>query len=294
MRIDDEGPEAQFQEEADNFPIQKLKKRMTLISIFIPCLIIVIILVAYFDIKKNLFKVDSSGTMGVQALSKTLESKFSSLSIREANLEEAFGKKIESLEKTVGSLQKSVKEATTAIKHIRSARKSDNEKIEHSITEIDNTLATVPSHLAKISSDLKSLDLTFTKKMTDLSQTVKNSRDDLLKMRSEISSIKSSKVDKNDLKSALKDQQEIYQIALRQLTVNLEEQINDLEKRLKKLDRTGASSGKQKENKPNKTLSSTQKDVGGKQAPSSMSTKEINLPKPGTIIEQDLQNKPPS
>ena len=53
MPMDDETPEFQVQEELDDLKVEKLHKRITRISIIIPCLVVVIILVAYFDLKKK-------------------------------------------------------------------------------------------------------------------------------------------------------------------------------------------------------------------------------------------------
>ena len=157
MRIDDESPDLQFREEIDELRVEKLSKRINRIAILIPCLVGIIILVAYFDIKKSLIKMNSSGTMEVQTLSKELESRFSSLSVKQASLEEALTKKIESLEKTTASLKATLKEATTAIKYIRSARKTDNKKLESAIAAINKTLSPIPKDLENIASNIRKI-----------------------------------------------------------------------------------------------------------------------------------------
>ena len=158
MRTDDESPDLQLRDQADTSQLEKLNKRMTRLSILIPCLMGAILVAAYFNIKTHLSQVNTTGTVGVQTLSKELESKFSSLSVREAALEE-------SMEKTTAALQKSSEEASTAIRYIRSARKSDNQKTADSIEKIEKTLASMSKKLEKISSDLKSLDQALTNKM---------------------------------------------------------------------------------------------------------------------------------
>ena len=229
MQMDDEIPEFQVQEDLDDLKVEKLHKRITRISIIIPCLVVIIILAAYFDLKKNLSSVNTKGNMGVQTLSKELESRFSSLSIKEANLEETLGKKTAALEKAAASLQTATKEATTAIKYIRSARKKDNENIASAIKKIEKTLASIPKDLEKILSDLKAIDKTSSAKLVIFSQFMDSSKNDLLTIRSDISSLKSSKADR----TALKDQQKVYQLALRQLTTNLEDRIKSVENILK-------------------------------------------------------------
>jgi len=287
MPMDDEIPEFQVQEDLDDQKVEKLHKRITRISIIIPCLVVIIILAAYFDLKKNLSSVNTKGNMGVQTLSKELESRFSSLSIKEANLEETLGKKTAALEKAAASLQTATKEATTAIKYIRSARKKDNENIASAIKKIEKTLASIPKDLEKILSDLKAIDKTSSAKLVIFSQFMDSSKNDLLTIRSDISSLKSSKADR----TALKDQQKVYQLALRQLTTNLEDRIKSVENMLKVQAKVNAPVKKQSQTKPEKSMPSNQTKTTS--APSSSSPKETDIPKPGTIIEQDLSQKNP-
>jgi chromosome segregation ATPase len=287
MPMDDDIPEFRVQEDLDDLKVEKLHKRITRISIIIPCLVVIIILAAYFDLKKNLSSVNNQGNMGVQTLSKELESRFSSLSIKEANIEETLAKKIAALETATNSLQNATKEATTAIRYIRSARKKDNENTESAIKKIETTLASIPKDLEKISSDLRAIDKTSSAKLVIFSQFMDSSKNDLQTIRSEISSLKSSKADRTDLK----DQQKVYQLALRQLTTNLEGRIKSVENMLKELGKLNAPAKKQGQTKPKKSVSSNQTEP--KSVPSSSSPKETDIPKPGTIIEQDLSQKRP-
>lgn len=287
MQLDDETPEFQVQEDLDDLKVEKLHKRITRFSIIIPFLVVIIILIAYFDLKKNISNINTEGNMGVQTLSKELESRFSSLSIKEAKIEETLSKKIAELEKATASLQTATKEAETAIKYIRSARKQDNENTESAIQHIEQTLASIPKDLEKISSELRAMDKTSSAKLVIFSQFMDSSKNDLQTMRSEISSLKSSKADL----TALKDQQKVYQLALRQLTTNLEDRIKSVEKMLNELGKVQTSPKKQSQTKPEKSNSSIQ--VETKSAPDASFPKETESPKPGTIIEQDLSKKNP-
>lgn len=287
MPMDDETPEFQVQEDLDDLKVEKLHKRITRISIIIPCLVVIIILAAYFDLKNNLSSVNIKGSTGVQTLSKELESRFSSLSIKEANLEETLGKKIAALEKTTASLQTATKEATTAIRYIRSARKKDNENTASAINKIEKTLASIPKDLEKIISDLKAIDKTSSAKLVIFSQFMDSSKKDLQTIRSDFSSLKSSKADRTDLK----DQQKVYQLALRQLTTNLEDRIKSVENMLKEQGKTNAPAKKQSQTKPEKSMTSNQTKTTS--VPSSSSSKETDIPKPDSITEQDLSQKNP-
>lgn len=287
MPLDDEIPEFQDQEDLDDLKIEKLHKRITRISIIIPCLVAIIILVGYFDLKRTLSSVNTKGDIGVQSLSKELESKFSSLSIMEAKLEETYSKKIAAIEKETDSLQEATKEAATAIRYIRAARKKDNENTESAINNIEKTLASISKDLEKISLDLQAIEKTSSAKLVIFSQFMDNTKNDLAAISSEISSLKSLKADR----SALKDQQKVYQLALRQLTTNLEDRIKAIENRLKELRKSNLPAKKQSQAKPEKSVSSNQTVTPSTSGSSSL--KETETPKPDSIIEQDLSTQKP-
>ena len=232
MRIDDDEPDFQSQEEIHDLRVEKLGKRITRISIFIPCLILLITLAGYLDLKKSITRTDSTGTMGVKSLSKELQSKFSSISVRQAHLEDVLSKKIEAIEKNVASIQANLDQATTAIKYIRSARKIDNKKMGTAIASIEKKLSPLPGGLESIASDLKNIDSGFNKELANLSQTVGSAKNDLKNIRTDIDFLKSVKVDRKAVDILLKNQQEAYQLALHKITSNLEDKIKSVEKKL--------------------------------------------------------------
>ena len=125
------------------------------------------------------------------------------------------------------------------------------------------------------------------RKLAIFSQFMDNSKNDLQTIRSDISSLKSSKADQ----IALKDQQKVYQLALRQLTSNLEDRIKSVEKMLNEMEKVQRSPKKQSQSKTEKLNSSNQAET--KSASDTSSPKETEIPKSGTIIEQDLSRKNP-
>ena len=237
MRIDDEKPDFQSQEEIGDFRAEKLGKRITRISILIPFLMFIIILAAYLDLKKNISITDSTGTMGVKALSKELKLKFSSLSVRQANFEDALKKRVKAIEKSAASIEANLNKATTAIKYIRSARKTDNKKIESTITTIEKRLTPLPDDLEDLASELKNIDHMFNKKLANLSQTIGSTKNDMINIRSDIDFLKSVKVDQKAVNILLKNQRQAYQLALQKTTSNIEDRIKSVEKKLKELEK---------------------------------------------------------
>ena len=233
MQTDDGKPDFQPQEDIDNFQTEKLSKRVTRISILIPCLIVVITLAVYFDLKKSISITDSTGILGVKSLSKELESKFSSLSLRQANLEDDLTKKIEAIEKSAASIQVNLNKATTAIKYIRSARKTDNKNFESTLATLDQKLSPLPEELETMASDLKNIDNSVNNQLANLSQIIGSTKKDLTNIRADIDTLKSVTIDKKTVDVLLKNQQEAYQLALQKITRNLEDKIESVENKLK-------------------------------------------------------------
>ncbi len=221
IRFDDEGPEPQFQEEMENIRIEKLSNRITFISVLIPCLIGIIIFIAYLDIKKRVTTVHDTGTIEVQSLSKDLEAKLSALTSKYNKIEASLSK----IENHTSSLQTELNEATTAIKYIRSARKTDNKAFKNSISKIEKKSSSISNDLKNVSSKLKTIDSNFNKKLSSLSKAADKTSIELNKLKSDILKLSSIKVDKKILDSTFKNERKLYEQKLDQLKKNIENKI---------------------------------------------------------------------
>jgi len=88
IRFDDEGPldnggtEPPIHEEVESLRLKKLSRKINLFAFLIICLLGLVFAYGYFDVRNRVDNSDISGSSGVQTLSKDLDSKFSSLSIR--------------------------------------------------------------------------------------------------------------------------------------------------------------------------------------------------------------------
>jgi len=281
IRIDETSPESQFQEDVDELQVVNLNKRITRMSVLITCLFGAIILLAYLDLKKNLFKMDNSGTMEIQSLTKGVDSRFSSLSLQQAKFEEVLSKKIAPLEKAVASMQPNLKEVSTAIKYIRAARKEDNKKMGNSIEAINKTLTTVPTKLQNLTSNIDKINNKHTNELSNLSRATTDIKNNLQKFQADITSLSSSKLDQKTLDIELTNQQKIFQQTLIQLTSDIEKRISSIEKKIKEMEKAKMVSERRRQIEPKKSSPSMQQEP--------QTIKKAVIPKPGTIIEQDIQ-----
>ncbi|MFH1993038.1 MAG: hypothetical protein ABIK98_11660 [Pseudomonadota bacterium] len=318
IRMDDH-PESQFQNEFQDLRVEKLSRRLTLITILIPCLVGIILFFVYRDIQTRVGQVDT-GTTEVKTLSKDLETRFSSLSAKQTQLQENLSEQIASLEKTTAALQKNLKEVSAAINQVRSSRISDNKKLSDDINAINHTLATlmpIPKDLETLASSIKVVNEKFSKEQERFSLSLEGVKNNLIKIQADIIALSSAKIDNKALDLALKNQQEAYQKQLGQIRREIEYKITLLESRITGLKPADTPSSKETQVKPPKTATpappapkpapelTPAKDtvtsqpgakeqpvkdtVTPKPPPEDKPAQGSSLPKPGTFIEQDIK-----
>jgi predicted nucleic acid-binding Zn-ribbon protein len=275
ISIDEDSPDAQFQEDVEELQAVKLNKRITRMSFLIVSLMVVFILFAYIDLKKNLSMMSTSGNTEIETLSKDMQSKFSSLLLQQAKFEEVFAKKIIPLEKDVGSLQTNLKEISTATKQIRSAINNDNKKTKDAIETIHETLAPVPKKFEQLASDIDQFKEKYANELASLARTTTNIQGQIQQLQSDIETLSSSQLDKKKLAIELLNERSIYQKKLIQFKSDMDNRLIAIEKKIK-------------------GLVEQQQTVKSKLAPSSQSQDlkpvgEHTQPQSGSIIEQDIQ-----
>jgi chromosome segregation ATPase len=296
----DDNPEAQFQEDNQELKLDKLSRRLTLITILIPCLIGGILFLVYRDIQTRVGQVSDTGTSKVRTLSKDMESRYSSLSLKHGKFQVGFTQRISSLEKTTASLQKTLQEATTAIRYIRIARISDNKKVAKAIDAINKTLGTLaplPQNLETMASEIKLYDQNLSKELGSFSQSLEGIRNNLIKIQADILFLASAKTDNKAFNLALKSQQKNHQQALQQTKRDIDKKIASLESKIKRIGQVETPPGKKSQTKSSQKSGSvppeSQPDSKAKTSQNTATPKssedKSSLPKPGSFIEQDIK-----
>ncbi len=114
----DAEPESVYASDAENLRIEKLSRRITLIAVLIPLMLAIGLALAYFDLQRRVSRTHDTGSMGVQNLSKDLESRFSNLSLKLAKLEAEQADQAEKLETGSAALQVNLKKALADVKRL--------------------------------------------------------------------------------------------------------------------------------------------------------------------------------
>ncbi|MFH2218896.1 MAG: hypothetical protein ABII68_04460 [Pseudomonadota bacterium] len=284
IRLDDDVPEAPLPEGVEDLQIKRLGQRVTLVAVLIPCLIGVVLFLAYMDINKRVGRVHDTGTTEVQNLSNDLESRFTSLSKSHDDLKDSVAKQIESLQQSTTALDARAKEVETAILYIRDARKIDNNKFDKQFADIETGLTSIQDSLEKTSSDLQAIDTKVSQELIMLAEAVDKFKQGI---QSEISNLSATTIDKKGLDLAMISQQVHFQEKLKQITARYDADMESLRKRLTTLENSKSVSSKPPKTKTEEPPTSKAPDA--QTIPPEKPAPESTAPKSDSIIEQDIR-----
>lgn len=142
-----------FEEERRDRRLEKLNQRLTILAILVPLVIGAIVAYAYVDIKREFAAVKSKD---VQKLSQDLDSRFSSLSLQSAKLEETLQQRLAGLQKADGTLADKHAGLAKQLAEL-SAAVPDTTDLQQALTEITSQLAPLAARLAAYDDVLDSL-----------------------------------------------------------------------------------------------------------------------------------------
>lgn len=189
--------------EVNELKLEKINQRVTLISILIPVLIVVVLVITYLDIKKRVVRTEDTGASEFQKLSSDLESRFSSLSVRQARIEDAMDKLIEENNKATAALQVRLDKLQTAVKDVNKLTAEQKEskaamaevvKQVNTVVEASNQAAT---QTAAITQELK-------KQIDQANHALTASASQLAAVEKKVSSIDQGKIDKQAMDLAIR------------------------------------------------------------------------------------------
>jgi len=282
--IDKERPEHYFQEVKKDLRFEKLNQRVAIISILIPCIIVLLIIYSYFDIRDKISGVHDSGIDEIQKLSKDFDKKISGLSSQYSKLEESFDKRMATADKTNYSMKSHLENLIQKTQET----KMDKTELASAISALNSQISNLKTDLSAVSGKIKDTNTNLSQKISDLSKTLIKTESELSKLQANISSMLSGKADKKEFELFARDQLKQYQNEISRLSKDFEgkieiirKQIMDLEKRIE----TRETESKVSKTGPAVPAPQLKQDNLTKPGPVSKGV----APKPGAIIEQDLK-----
>ncbi len=245
---DEDEPEAILQDELRELKIEKLGHRVTLLTVLIPCMIGVILVITYLDIKDRVTRSYDTGAIGVEKLSKDLASKFSSLSLEQAKINDILAKKLPELEKSAAFLKSRLTKLQKSMTQMTASTISRDELTR--VTEnLTNKVADIPQGLKPDFEALALVDNQIVEDSRRISGDIKILSDSMAEIdtrvdtiRKEIETFSERTVDKDELELTLKLKEIGYRQSLLDKTALLEKDIQAIRKEVKDLRKANSGS----------------------------------------------------
>jgi chromosome segregation ATPase len=209
----------------DELRMEKLNTRVTIISIIIPVLIVIVLVIAYLDIKKRVSQTEDTGAMSFQKVSGDLESRFSSLSIRIAQIEDSLKKLTDASNQTSARLEVKISKLDEAIKDARTKLAGKKETAD-SIAVLEKKVDTA----ATILDESKSSHQQLQGSVDQIRNSTSEQKNQLSGLEDKVSRLGREKIDKQAMDLAVR----LENLKLEQ---NLRAQISALEERLRNLEK---------------------------------------------------------
>jgi len=245
---DDQENDAVMQTELQELKIEKLSQRVMLLTILIPCMIGIIVVISYLDIKDRVSRTQNTGAIGVQKLSKDLDSKFSSLSLEQAKLKEIHDKKLPALEKSAAFLQTRLKKVQASIKALE-ASKIEQEDLAKVADELNARFSIVAEHehseleaFTLADEDLNAKADAMSKQVGEMAEAYSQLSDKLTNLQDTLTEVSTAKIDKNELDLALKLKEIGFRQEILDSTSIMGKKIDTLQKQIDQLQKTRAAS----------------------------------------------------
>jgi chromosome segregation ATPase len=282
--IHDDAEDEGYREEIGEIKLEKLSHRVTLITILIPILIAVIIVVSYLDIKQKVVQTQTSGTLGFQNISKNVESRFSSLSVRQAKLEDTMKKHTEALDKDRSEYTVHKKELEDKIDNL-SNQMTDKKALSETARKFNTALTAIQEELTNTRTSIKNIEATATKSLNQMTTMQDETKKKFQSLSQTTAELSENKLGKNQLDLALKIRDLKLQEQFQEQTKALKNEIDSLKKKTAQLSKELNAALKQiKEMSKTKTVPKQSTSPSKKPTQASPPAK----PEKGKILEQNL------
>ncbi len=270
FRPDDEEPEVPFQDEGLERRVRRLGARVSFLTLMLPCLLAVVIYVAYRDLE---LRVDQSRSSELKtadlfsseleqanaAMTERIENLEKTLNTRVEGLEAALNAKLESSQKSIQALQEEVKRGGASLEQL--SGKADKKELTESLARIDAALtvltkdlqslapfreelgsaAALRKDLNALSARFQNLENTLGKDLTGLAGFVEKTKNDLNKIRGDIAGLEKRTLDREEVALEILKAKKLQQLALDSEKARVDKSLGALEHRLDQVERAFAA-----------------------------------------------------
>lgn len=231
MRLDEEVDETPISTQVDELRIEKLSHRVTLISILIPVLIVVVLVIAYLDIKKRVAHTEDTGQMTAESLSKDVESRFETLTQAQRLLEENLARLKDQTDQSVAKVQVNLKKLDDRLK--RSNRTMVNRKDMKTTTDqLDRNIGNVSQSIEELKLQLSQLTTSLQPQISELEKALTENKAQTVELEGMLTNLDKNKIDKASMELAVKLEalkiKQVYKVQLE----DFQSRLTSIEKKL--------------------------------------------------------------
>jgi chromosome segregation ATPase len=260
FRLEDEEPEVSAQDDELRRRVKKLGLRVSFLSLLLPCLLAIVVYVAYREISLRMNETRSTELRSVDRLSADLEQQLEAVKARVTELEASLSPSLETARNSILALQESVRKAEAAVEKIDAA-KTDKKETSEALARIDAALAAnakeiqalapfreelgsaaaMRKELNAVSARLQQLENSLGKDLTGLAGYMDRTKADLGQIKAELAGLQSRKMDREAMDLEVLKAKKLFQIALDQEILRIDKTVSALQRRLEQVERAYSS-----------------------------------------------------
>jgi DNA repair exonuclease SbcCD ATPase subunit len=262
---DDESELAVHDEELKK-RVNRLSQRVSFLTLLLPSLIAIVLYVAYHDLTQRLTRTQSSELRLVENLAMVAEQKAASLGARLSDIEASMPQ-MDHVQKSIQALQEELRKGDATVEKIN-AFKADKKEIEEASKRHEEALAgisknvqglardlqalapfreelgasaTLRNEIHALSTRLQKLEGSLGKDLTGLAGYMDRTKSELEKIRSDLGSLQTRKLDRDALDLEVLKAKRLYQIALDQEIGRVDKALGTLQRRMEQMERAFGS-----------------------------------------------------
>ena len=273
FQIGEEEPEPPAIDETLQRSVRKLSQRLSFLTLMLPCLIALVIYVAYRDINLRVAQTQHIELQSVDRLAADLQQKTAALLTRVSELEATVGAKLDEVSKSVPALQEGIKKAEAGVER-HATDKADKKELENSAARVDAALAALSKDLQGltrevqgltkdlqglapfreelgnasalrndvngVSARLQKLENSLGKDLTGLAGYMDRNKGELTQIKTELANLQSRKLDRESIDLEVLKAKKSYQTALDQEMSRIEKTLSAIQRRLDQIERAFA------------------------------------------------------
>jgi len=274
FQLGEHEPEPAPIDEALQRRVHKLSQRMSFLTLMLPCLIALVLYVAYRDISLRVAQTQHSELQSVDRLAADLQLKTDALLARVSELEATVGAKLDEVSKSVFALKEGIKKTEAAVER-QNTDKADKKELQDSAARVDAALAALSKDLqghtrevqgltkdlqalapfreelgsasalrndvASVSARLQKLENSLGKDLTGLAGYMDRNKTELTQIKTELANLQSRKLDRESTDLEILKAKKSYQTALDQEMSRIEKTLSAIQRRLDQIERAFAA-----------------------------------------------------